>query len=123
MRYVPLRVCALFPVFLPRCFTDAGIHAVCRVIRAIKLLKCVRGFIKMSDVVFRRILCAAFTQKGEHLLLQFVCIDPFLDDVILMEDIAHKVAVIELVHQLAVELRRRAISSARISSTSSECTA
>ena len=88
----------------------------------------------MSDVVFRRILCATFTQKGEHLLLQFVCIDPFFDDVILMEDIAHKVAVIELVHQLAVDFRRQVFKPLGVVTpqgdierqnifTSSECTA
>ncbi len=59
-----LCVTALFPVFIPRCFTNAGIHTVCRVILAIKLLKCLRGFVKMPNVVFRRILCATFAQKG-----------------------------------------------------------
>ena len=43
---------------------------------------------------------------GEHLLLQFVSIYPF-DDIILMEDVAHKMAVIELMHQLAVDFRRQ----------------
>lgn len=61
----------------------------------------------MPNVVFRRILCATFAQKGEHLLFQRVRVDPFFNDVILVEDVAHKVAVVELMHQLAVDFRRQ----------------
>ncbi len=46
-------------------------------------------------------------QQRQHLLFQCMRVDPFFDDVILVEDIAHKVAVIELVHQLAVNFRRQ----------------
>ena len=63
----------------------------------------------MPHVMFRRILCASRVQQREHLLFQRVRIHPFLNDVILVEDVAHKVAVIELVDQLAVNFRRQVL--------------
>jgi hypothetical protein len=73
------------------------------VILAIKRLS-FRRFIQMPDVVFGRILRRSLTGafapsvRGHRRLF---------DDVILMEDMAHKVAVIELMHQLAVDFRRQ----------------
>ena len=54
-----------------------------------------------------RILCSAFVQKLQHLLFQRMCIHAFFHDVILMEYIAHKVTVIELMHQLTVDFWRQ----------------
>ena len=61
----------------------------------------------MPHVVLGRILRATLVQQRQHLLFQRMRIHPFFDDVILVEDIAHEMAVIELVHQLAVNLRRQ----------------
>ena len=61
----------------------------------------------MADVMLGGVLRAARFQQFQHLLFQFVGIDAFFDDVILMEDVAHKVTVIELMHQLIVYLRRQ----------------
>ncbi|MOA58898.1 hypothetical protein D3C78_1833970 [compost metagenome] len=44
-------------------------------------------------------------------------IDTLFDDVILMENMAHKVAVIEFMHQLAVDLRRQMFEPFRIVTT------
>ena len=58
----------------------------------------------MADVMLGRILGAPLLQQRQHFLFQFVGIDAFFHDVILMENVAHKVAVIELMHQLAIDI-------------------
>jgi len=60
----------------------------------------------MADVMLRRILRAARAQKRQHLFFQRMYIHAFFDDVILMENMAEEVAVIELVHEFAVNFRR-----------------
>lgn len=57
----------------------------------------------MSDVMLCWILCSALVQKLQHLLFQRMRIHAF-SRCNLVEDVAHKVAVIEFVHQLAVDL-------------------
>ena len=96
-----------FPEFQLTCFTNTRIHAVGGVIFTIKMRQRLRRFVQMPNVMLCRILRAALAQQFQHLLFQRMGIDAFLHDVILMEDIAHEMTVIEFMHQLAVNFRRQ----------------
>ncbi len=94
------------PVFPLTGFTDPRIHTVGRIVLAIKLLQ-------MSPVLYtndrryvRQDIARHAVAAVEIVFSKRMHIHAFFNDVILMEDIAHKMAVIELVHQLAVDLRR-----------------
>ena len=118
------------PSFYVCWFYQYRIHSVGRIIFLIKRAKfsgalyrwptlCSAGYCARVGAV---IPASVLLTRG-HLRL--------FNDIILMEYMAHKMAVIEFMHQLtvnfrgkysyhSVSLRRNAISSARISSTSSE---
>ena len=60
--------------------------------------------IQMADIVFGRVLCAACVQRFEDFVFDRHRVMRFLDDVVLMKDVAQKVAVIELVDARLIDV-------------------
>ncbi|SUG04800.1 Uncharacterised protein [Salmonella enterica subsp. enterica serovar Pullorum] len=111
-------------IFLPEFpltrFADTGVHTVGWVILPIKTRQRFRRFIQMSNVVLRRVLCPPRLQQLQHLRFQRVDVDAFLHDIVLMKNVAHKVAVIEFMYQLAVDFRRQMLEPVGIVAAQSD---
>src|SRR5690349_13652123 len=60
--------------------------------------------IEVADIVLRRIFGAAPVQDLQHLMLYLLRVGTFSDKIVLMEDVAEKVAVVDGVKQLGTEL-------------------
>ncbi len=84
------------PAFQLTGFANTGVKAVGRIELTIERGQLRLGLIEMADVMLCRILRAARLQNRQHLRFQGMDIHPFFNDVVLMEDMAEKMAVIQL---------------------------
>ena len=67
------------------------------------------GLVKMADVMFGGVFRTAFFQKRQHFGLERFDVHTFADDVILMQNVAHEMPVIEPVQDLVVNPGRQGL--------------
>ena len=72
------------------------------------------GLVQMAEVMLCRVARAALVQKVQHLLFQMKPVFAGAQDVVLVEDMAEEMAVIELDQNGRVELGRQMGSVAQI---------
>jgi hypothetical protein len=78
---------------------DARVHGICRVDGFVERGQIWLGFVKMPDIVLCRVFCTPRLQQREHLCLEGFDVHAFADDIILVQNVAHEVAIIQTMYQ------------------------
>ena len=94
------------PVFLLAGFANDEKETVGRIGILIESLQIRLGMIQMADVVLGRILRAARVEQLKQRMLEGEAVVALLHHVVLMEDVAEEMTVVELVEDLGFHLRR-----------------
>src|SRR3546814_7727076 len=81
-------------------------EAVFRIERAVENGECRFGGIKVADIMLGRVTRAALVEQRPHPMFDAKAIMPRRDDIILVQDVAEEVAVIDFVDQRGVEIGR-----------------
>ena len=87
--------------------SDARIEHVARVEFLVVTDQCWLGMVKVTDIVLCRIFGAALVEQRPHALLDLHAVVPLRHDVVLVEDVAEEVPVVELVNDGRLDLGRQ----------------
>src|SRR5262249_19750607 len=93
---------------------DARVEAIAGVQAPIVFNERRLRVVQMADVVFGRILRTARVQQFPYARLKFERVMAFSDDVVLVENVAEEVAIIELVDNLSRNILRQGLEPVRI---------
>src|SRR3546814_7470755 len=89
-------------------------EAVFRIERAVENGECRFGGIKVADIMLGRVTRAALVEQRPHPMFDAKAIMPRRDDIILVQDVAEEVAVIDFVDQRGVEIGGQRLEPGRV---------
>src|SRR6185312_9761020 len=95
------------PAFRSRGLTDTRVQDVSRIKALVEFRQGRLCLVEMPDVMFRRVLGSTLLEKMQHSMLESDRIHAFAEDVVLMEDMAEEVAIIELVNDIQRDVQRQ----------------